>query len=90
MSPKDVLRPLILASTSRSRALLLQRLGLPFQGHDPGVDEAEQAGESPRDRALRLAEAKAAAIASRFPEVKISCTVRQRLGNCVICLAVGA
>jgi len=71
MSQKDVVRPLILASTSRSRAMLLQRLGLPFQGHDPGVDEAEINGEPPRARALRLAEAKAAAVASRFPDAVV-------------------
>ena len=58
---------LILASTSRYRADLLGRLGLAFEAMAPGVDEAPRGGESPPARALRLAKAKAAAIAMRFP-----------------------
>ncbi len=58
---------LILASTSRYRADLLGRLGLAFEAVAPGVDEAPQGGESPRARALRLAKAKADAVAKRFP-----------------------
>lgn len=61
------LRPLILASTSRYRASLLQRFGLPFETHNPAVDEAERAGESPRARAFRLSEAKAEVVAQQFP-----------------------
>jgi len=71
MSPKDVVRPLILASTSRSRAALLERLGLPFETVDPRVDETEIHGELARSRALRLSEAKAEAIARRFPDAVI-------------------
>ncbi|HET9864671.1 MAG TPA: nucleoside triphosphate pyrophosphatase [Steroidobacteraceae bacterium] len=67
MSPEALPRPLILASTSRYRAALLGRFGLPFDTAGPDVDEAEQPGETPRDRALRLAEAKAEAIAVRHP-----------------------
>lgn len=59
---------LILASTSRYRAELLGRLGLPFQTAAPGVDESRRPAEAPRDRALRLARAKAAAVASTHPE----------------------
>ena len=58
---------LILASTSRYRAELLHRLGLPFEAVAPGVDEAAVSGEGPRQRASRLAAAKAAAVASRYP-----------------------
>lgn len=60
--------PLILASTSRYRAELLGRLGLPFRTEAPGVDESPRTGEAPRDRALRLARAKAAAVAARHPD----------------------
>ncbi len=60
--------PLILASTSPYRATLVNRLGLPFGVEAPGVDESSHAGESPPDRALRLARAKAAAVAARFPD----------------------
>jgi septum formation protein len=57
--------PLILASTSRYRATLLGRLGLPFAAHAPGVDESPLPDEPPRARAIRLARAKAEAVASR-------------------------
>lgn len=58
-------RPLILASTSPYRRGLLARLGLPFVVESPGVDEAVLAGETPPDRAARLAAAKAHAVARR-------------------------
>jgi septum formation protein len=67
MSPNAALRPLILASTSRYRASLLQRFGLEFTTLSPGVDEAERHGESPRGRAFRLSEAKAEAVSERHP-----------------------
>jgi 7-methyl-GTP pyrophosphatase len=71
MSPKAVLRPLMLASTSRYRAGLLGRFGLPFNTASPAVDEAEIAGEAPRARALRLSEAKAEAVAAQYPEAVV-------------------
>lgn len=71
MSPKAVLRPLMLASTSRYRAALLGRFGLPFNTASPAVDEAEIAGEAPRARALRLSEAKAEAVAAQYPEAVV-------------------
>lgn len=58
-------RPLILASTSRYRRELLQRLQLPFTVEPPEVDEAPLAAERPSGTALRLAEAKARAVAAR-------------------------
>ena len=39
--------PLVLASTSRYRAGLLARLGLPFDIARPDVDERPRAGEPP-------------------------------------------
>ena len=56
--------PLILASTSRYRRELLGRLGWPFEVAAPGVDESVLPGEAPAATALRLAEAKAHAIAA--------------------------
>ena len=56
-------RRLVLASTSRYRSELLQRLRLPFTVRAPGVDEIARPGEAPRELALRLALAKADAIA---------------------------
>lgn len=58
---------LVLASTSRYRRELLSRLHLPFDTQSPGVDEAPISGESPADRARRLAIAKAAAVAGKHP-----------------------
>jgi septum formation protein len=60
--------PLILASTSAYRRELLARLRLPFEALPPGVAEDRINGESAADRALRLAHAKAQAIASAHPD----------------------
>ncbi|MBN8716687.1 MAG: septum formation inhibitor Maf [Stenotrophomonas sp.] len=54
---------LVLASTSRYRRELLQRLRLPFDSARPGVDETARPGEAPHALAQRLARAKAEAIA---------------------------
>ena len=62
-----VSRLLVLGSTSRYRRELLERLHTPFQVVAPEVDEAPEVGERPRDIALRLALAKANAVAKRFP-----------------------
>ena len=59
---------LILASTSRYRRELLERLRLPFQVAQPQVDETPQSGESPVALAQRLALAKAQAVAEQWPE----------------------
>ncbi|HXN80600.1 MAG TPA: Maf family nucleotide pyrophosphatase [Steroidobacteraceae bacterium] len=66
-SPVSRVQPLILASTSPYRRELLARLGLAFEALAPGVGEGQIAGESPTDRALRLARAKAEAVAQRYP-----------------------
>ena len=64
-------RPLVLASTSRYRRELLQRLGVAFTVHAPEVDETPAAGEAPRALALRLALAKAHAVAALQPEAVV-------------------
>jgi septum formation protein len=58
---------LLLASTSPHRQALLGRLGAPFASVAPGVDEQERPGETPPQRAARLARAKAAAVARQQP-----------------------
>ena len=58
---------LILASSSRYRHDLLTRLRLPFDVVVPNIDEAPQDGEVPEATALRLAEAKAQAVAGLHP-----------------------
>jgi len=59
---------LILASTSVYRRELLERLGLPFTVISPKVDETPLSGESTLELALRLAKAKAAAVAKEHPD----------------------
>ncbi len=64
-------RPLVLGSTSRYRRELLGRLGLPFEVAAPGVDETALPGERPGATALRLAEAKARAVAARYADALV-------------------
>ena len=63
--------PLILASTSRYRRELLQRLRVPFEVQSPGVDETARPEERPVDLALRLALEKARAVALRHPQAVV-------------------
>jgi septum formation protein len=56
-------RALVLGSTSVYRRALLERLRLPFTVVAPEVDEATLAGETPEQTAIRLALAKAHAVA---------------------------
>ncbi|TKC83888.1 septum formation protein Maf [Trinickia terrae] len=55
---------LILASSSRYRRELLERLRLPYEMAVPAIDETPLVGETPATTALRLAEAKARAVAA--------------------------
>jgi septum formation protein len=66
-----MLPKLVLASTSPYRRELLGRLQLPFEAVAPETDESPLAGESPVATAERLAEAKARAVAGRFPDALI-------------------
>src|SRR3954468_8741197 len=58
---------LILASSSRYRRELLQRLGLALESGAPDVDEKPLKAEPPRETAIRLARAKAVAGGRKFP-----------------------
>lgn len=64
-------RPLILGSTSVYRGALLARLRIPFEVVAPEVDEHPLDGESPATLAIRLAVAKAMAVANRFPQAVV-------------------
>ena len=64
-------RTVVLGSTSRYRRELLSRLNLPFEVAAPDVDETPQTGEAPRELALRLALAKARAVAARHPQAVV-------------------
>ena len=64
-------RALVLGSTSPYRRELLQRLRLPFTVAAPAVDETPQPDEAPHALALRLALAKARAVAAQHPEAVV-------------------
>ena len=64
-------RPLILGSTSKYRRELLQRLRVPFDVVSPEVDETPHPNEAPRDLAMRLALAKAQAVAAQHPNAVV-------------------
>jgi septum formation protein len=64
-------RRIILASTSPYRRELLARLRLPFDVRAPEVDETPRAGERPSELALRLALAKAEAVAAQDGEAVV-------------------
>ncbi len=59
--------PLILGSSSPFRRELLERLQLTFQCHSPDIDEQRLEDESADTLVLRLASAKADAVAEQFP-----------------------
>ncbi len=61
---KEKARVLVLASASRYRRTLLERLGMPFEVRPANIDESPHPNETPSAAALRLAEAKARAIAA--------------------------
>ena len=62
---------LILASTSRYRRELLERLRIPFQALSPDTDETPMPGEAPAALAERLALEKARALAVRHPDAVV-------------------
>ena len=62
---------LVLASASTYRRELLERLHIPFSVVAPNLDEAPLPGEMPEQTAARLAKAKAAAVASQWPQALI-------------------
>ncbi len=64
-------RCLVLGSTSRYRRELLSRLNVPFEVAAPDLDETPLAGEQPAALAVRLALAKAQAVAAKFPNAVV-------------------
>ena len=71
-SPRPAASPeLVLASGSRYRKELLERLGVPFTTAPADIDETPQAGETPAALSARLAEAKARATARAHPAALI-------------------
>lgn len=73
-------RVLVLGSSSSYRRTLLERLGFPFEIAAPHIDEGVIAGESLATAALRLAEAKARAVAAAYHNaLVIGC---DQIANC--------
>jgi septum formation protein len=64
-------RFLVLASTSRYRRQLMERLGVPFVVATPDVNETPIDGEAPAATASRLAAAKARAVAASHADALI-------------------
>jgi septum formation protein len=64
-------RNVVLGSTSRYRRELMERLRVPFSVAAPHVDETPLPGEAPKALALRLALAKAKAVAALHPEAVV-------------------
>jgi septum formation protein len=63
--------PLILASTSRYRRELLERLGIAFVCVAPNIDETQRPGESPLENCRRLALEKAQHVATLHPNAVV-------------------
>ncbi|PUA26493.1 MAG: hypothetical protein B0W54_22325 [Cellvibrio sp. 79] len=59
---------LVLASSSRYRRQLLQKLGMEFIWSSPNIDETPGKHETAEQLVLRLAKQKATALAATFPE----------------------
>ena len=64
-------RRVVLASTSRYRRMLLERLRLPFVAVAPVMDETPLPGESSAATATRLAEGKARSVAPLYPDALV-------------------
>lgn len=65
------MRSIVLASTSPYRRALLARLGVPFTTRAPEVDEGRWPGESAEDLVVRLAAAKAWAVARDYRDALV-------------------
>jgi len=67
MNDESLPERLILASTSKYRKMLLQRLDLPFDCEAPGTDETPLGDEAPDELVSRLAAQKASVVAGKYP-----------------------
>jgi septum formation protein len=71
LKTQNITPQIILGSSSIYRKELLQRLQIPFETEHPDVNETPLPGESPEETAVRLAEAKARAVAKTYPHALI-------------------
>ncbi|MGY8872935.1 MAG: Maf family protein [Pseudomonadales bacterium] len=61
------MQPLVLASSSPYRRILLDKLQLPYSCHSPDIDESPYPDENATQLVMRLAQAKARAVADQHP-----------------------
>ena len=71
MKTQQIAQRLVLGSSSIYRHELLRRLQIPFEVHNPEIDETPLAEESPDTTALRLAAAKTRMVAVSHPDALI-------------------
>lgn len=71
MNTQNRAQKLVLGSSSTYRFELLCRLQIPFEVSSPNIDETALSGELPETTACRLAENKARAVASNYPDALI-------------------
>jgi len=71
MNSQSRQNPLILASSSIYRQVLLKRLGLSFSSQSPNIPELRLRGEAALDMVLRLAQAKARGISDAHPSAMV-------------------
>ena len=65
------MQPIILASASSYKKMLLERLGIPFTCWAPDIDESPKSAESGAALSQRLAEEKAHHIVQQFPQALV-------------------
>lgn len=63
--------PLVLASESKYKKEVLNKLSIPFESVSPNIDESQRPNESPHELVNRLAKEKAEIIAKDFPDTYI-------------------
>lgn len=71
MKTQSITAKIILGSSSIYRKELLQRLQIPFDICHPEINEMALSNETPEQTAVRLAEAKARAVAVIYPQTLI-------------------
>ncbi len=62
---------LVLASSSKPRKSLMNRLQVPYVSFSPDIDESAKPNETTQDLVVRLAREKAQAVAAQFPNALI-------------------
>jgi septum formation protein len=71
LKTQSITAKIILGSSSIYRKELLQRLQIPFETCNPEINEIALSNETPEQTAVRLAEAKARAVAVIYPQALI-------------------